>query len=170
MTVELWKDIPDYPYQVSNLGNVRRVTCDGFRDLVPQIGSRGYAQVGLSNNGRTRTVRVHKLVATAFLGDTPVGYEVNHVDTNKLNNRADNLEYLTHLDNVQHAVQHNLYRARHGENHYSCKLPDSVVQEIRVRYIDSKLSQRALASMYGVNQSQISRILSNKTRKKVSND
>lgn len=53
--------------------------------------------------GKKRMVLLHQLVAYTFLGQVPDGYEINHKDGNKDNNHIDNLEYVTHKENVKHA-------------------------------------------------------------------
>ena len=69
--------------------------------LDPHARCGGYYRVNI--NGRTRDV--HRLVAEAFLGQPKPGFEVNHKDGNKLNNHVSNLEWVTHLENVQHAYR-----------------------------------------------------------------
>lgn len=69
----------------------------------------GYLMLTLSKNGRKRSITVHKLVALAYLGERPPGdIHVNHKDGNKLNNRPENLEYVTRSKNCQHAVRNGL--------------------------------------------------------------
>lgn len=70
---------------------------------------------GLSKNGQ---VRVHKLVAAAYLGDGN-GLEVNHIDGNKANNNASNLEYVTSKENSMHAVEIGLIST--GAKHHNTK-------------------------------------------------
>ena len=101
---EIWKDIDGFvgKYQVSNYGNVRRV---GKRILKPQKRNHGYLSVWLYD-GHNNPIQasVHRLVAIAFL-DNPNGLsEVNHLDENKQNNRVDNLEWTSHIDNVRHGT------------------------------------------------------------------
>ena len=63
-----------------------------------------YLLIGLRRPGGGQcTTRVHRLVATAFLGPLPEGHETNHKDGDKANNRAGNLEYLTNSENQLHA-------------------------------------------------------------------
>lgn len=107
MEKEIWKDVtclgPQYPYhEASNLGRIRNKKTGII--LKPQINNRdGYYHVGVSGIGISKTVTVHKLVGETFLGDRPNGYDINHIDGNKKNNRVDNLEYCTRSDNVKHA-------------------------------------------------------------------
>lgn len=70
--------------------------------MVPQDNGYGYPQICMSKDGKPKTEKVHQLVAKAFLPN-PNGYtEVNHIDENKWNCRADNLEWCTRKHNVNH--------------------------------------------------------------------
>ena len=64
---------------------------------------RGYRQVVLTRNGKGSTIFIHKLVAAAFLGEAN-GREVNHLSADKSDNTLANLEYVTHAENIAHAV------------------------------------------------------------------
>lgn len=97
-----WKDIEGYEglYQISDRGFVRsldRIDCAG-RKLKGKIkravkDKNGYLQIRLSKNGITQTYKVHRLVARAFISN-PLEYpQVNHLDENKANNAAENLEW-----------------------------------------------------------------------------
>lgn len=112
---EQWKDIAGYEgiYQVSSLGKVRSLdrkvrTChNSFRTskgrlLAQRFQKNGYAVVSLYKNGKANTCRVHRLVASAFVGN-PFGYdEVNHIDENKRNNSSNNLEWCTRSYNCSY--------------------------------------------------------------------
>lgn len=108
---EEWQDIEGFIglYQVSNLGRVRSLDRNDSagrprKGRVLRPGTNfGYPFVNLSKNSENHVVRVHSLVAEAFLGPRPDGYQVNHKDCNKTNNRADNLEYVTHAENIRPA-------------------------------------------------------------------
>lgn len=72
--------------------------------VTPFIGSDGYYQVSRrrKSNGKQYHIRVHRLYATLFI-DNPNGYGyVNHIDSNKLNNSLENLEWTTNSKNVKH--------------------------------------------------------------------
>jgi hypothetical protein len=120
---EEWRVIAGFPnYSVSNLGRVRNDTTQ--RILRPGIGTNGYYQVCLYNQGRSATKPIHKLVATAFLGDSE-GREVNHKDINKLNCHLSNLEYCSHSENNQNRLS---YRGRVSE--YVDELSDNAIPYI----------------------------------------
>ena len=109
---EIWGDIPNYEnlYQVSNLGRVRsldRVVKNHlYKGKVLSPTSNGlYLKVGLSKNGKKRCMYIHILVAIVFLNfDISKGYEINHIDHNKLNNIVTNLEVVTHKENMNKAL------------------------------------------------------------------
>ena len=63
--------------------------------------------------------RVHRLVAHCWIGECPKGYEVNHIDGNKSNNKASNLEYVTSKQNKDHAV--NIGLVKIGKEHHNTK-------------------------------------------------
>lgn len=105
--MERWKPVAGWPaYEVSDQGRVRRA--DGRPRRTP-IGSNGYATVQLWAAGRPRNFLVHTLVAQAFLGPAPAGHEVNHIDGDKTNPAAANLEYVTRSQNMLHAVATGLF-------------------------------------------------------------
>ena len=72
--------------------------------LKPEITHNGYQRVGLYHNGKLYHKRVATLVAEAFIGKKPQGTEIDHWDGNKLNNKADNLRYVTHKENVNNPI------------------------------------------------------------------
>lgn len=115
MSIEIWKDILDFEgcYQISSLGNVKsldRVITTKFnvqqnmkgRLLKPKLSKDGYYQINLQYNGKSKHLRVHRLVAVAFIPNELNLPVVNHIDGNKLNNNVCNLEWCTPLDNNIH--------------------------------------------------------------------
>lgn len=91
-------------YSVSNIGNVRsHIGMSGGRILKPSLIGRGYYQVHLNIKTHVYDRLVHRLVAEAFIGPCPKGKEVNHKNGNRRDNRVENLEYVTHRENLLHA-------------------------------------------------------------------
>ena len=116
---EVWKDIDGYlGYQVSDLGRVRsfrnyhgNVTSE-FRILKMGVNKDGYYELDLrTNDHKHSTKRVHRLVAETFLGKRP-GLVVNHINGNKLDNRAINLEFVTAEQNSTLASEAGLYKTQ----------------------------------------------------------
>ena len=97
----MWKPIKDFEnYEVSDTGEVRNVKFN--RLLTPSPGAGGYMRVQLRKDKQSYQRYVHRLVAEAFLEGEG---EVNHIDGDRTNNKADNLEWTTHQQNVQHAFE-----------------------------------------------------------------
>jgi len=103
-----WKDIKGYEglYQVSDEGYVRRIYKDGKTKLLKNRPSANYYTVCLSNKCEKKTCAVHRLVAETFLQRPEGKTEVNHKDGDKLNNRVENLEWVTQQENQIHAIEH----------------------------------------------------------------
>lgn len=119
MNKEIWKPILNNHYEASSTGKVRRLKPSNStvvgRELKPFIlnGMRGnYLAVRTSINGKNSTATLHKLITLAFFGKRPNGLEVNHKDLNKMNNNISNLEYITRIENIKHAVVNGAYRVR----------------------------------------------------------
>lgn len=110
---EVWKDITDYEglYQISNYGRVKSLGNNKERkEKILKGGiSNGYCIVLLAINNIRKIYRVHRLVAIAFIENKENKLEVNHKDTNKLNNKIDNLEWKTSSENKRHAFENGLY-------------------------------------------------------------
>lgn len=102
---EVWKPIPNYEgfYEVSNTGKVRSVY-RYRRVLKPMISNTGYERVDLFKNKHRKQFSVHRLVAMAFIDNPNAKPFVNHKDENKLNNSADNLEWVSHVENCRYGT------------------------------------------------------------------
>lgn len=156
---ESWLSIPDFEgfYSVSNLGKIRRdISANNTFSgrILKQSKIRGYFRVDLFKNGIGKTIKVHRLVALAFLGKCHEGIQVNHIDGNKENNCSKNLEYVTPYMNTMHAVKLGL--KPRGERHFKSKLTYEKVLSIRAEYATGTVLQKDLAKKYGVNQTNIS--------------
>jgi len=149
---EVWKLIPDYQlYEVSNLGRVRNgkglILSSGF--------NKGYLYVGLNHNdGHRKNWRVHRLVATMFC-DTPKEDEdeVDHINGIKTDNRAINIRWIDRVSNA---------RAIYQRGTATKKLSMGDVEGIRKDLSEGILKQIDIGKKYGVGQSIISEIKTNK--------
>lgn len=88
-------------YTITSTGVVRNKKT-GNR-LFGNINHDGYLRVKLTNNGKSRSIFVHRLVAEHFLPNDDDTLEVNHIDENKLNNNIENLEWVDHTQNMRHS-------------------------------------------------------------------
>lgn len=99
MNTEVWKPVVGFEqfYEVSNMGNIRRKKSGRLRRInYAQI----YPTVLLSVNGKHKTLRVHRLVATAFLEPVQGKTHVNHKNGNHRDNRVENLEFVTQAEKI----------------------------------------------------------------------
>lgn len=125
--MEVWRDIPQYEgiYQASSHGNIR--TCEGKTTSNKRYETRHWKsrilkgkgdnpktgkRVSLWKDGKRSDWLVARLVATTFLGEPPVGFTVNHIDGNRMNNNIDNLEWLSRGDNIRHGFATGLYHSQ----------------------------------------------------------
>ena len=104
MKTEIWKDVKDYEglYQVSNLGRFKSLKFGKERILKGSKHLSGYISVVLFKDGKTKWISLHQLVAIAFLNHIPCGYKlvVDHINTIKTDNHLDNLQIITHRENL----------------------------------------------------------------------
>ncbi|MFZ4797061.1 MAG: NUMOD4 motif-containing HNH endonuclease [Bacteroidia bacterium] len=109
---EIWVDIVGYPefvgyVKVSNYGRVKSTVLGRHKkEKIRKFNYHrfGYLQMPLSANGKRKNIYVHRLVATSFIDNPFNKPDVNHKDGNKLNNNVENLEWVTHSENVRHAM------------------------------------------------------------------
>jgi hypothetical protein len=88
-------------YSISDSGEVRKDTTNYIMKLQIQ---QGYNHVTIQINGKPKRFRVHRLVAEAFIPNPENKPYVNHIDGNRQNNLAENLEWVTPAENTQHAI------------------------------------------------------------------
>jgi hypothetical protein len=147
-----WRSVSGWTgiYEVSDRGSVCRLLPGGRRRaLTPRRTRKGYLQVVLQSRGRAEAHYVAVLVAAAFIGAKPAGMQVDHKDADKRNNAVENLEYVTGPENMLRGAAKGLF-AR--------KLTSGEVTDIKRMYSEGS-TQRELARLFGINQSNVSRVI-----------
>jgi hypothetical protein len=158
-----WADVPGFPsYQVSRQGQVRSLKRG--RILRQFRGEDGYLHLNLWRDGRPKHHLVHRVVASAWLGGIPEGYQVNHKNGIKTDNRVENLEVVTPRENLRHARLLGLAPSLAGEGNYNAKLTAEQVREVR-RLRKEGFSVSQLARRFEVCEITIYSIVTRKTWK-----
>jgi hypothetical protein len=176
---EQWRVVAEFPrYSVSNLGRVKRLAherrnVNGSLVRVPEKFMKlrlapnnkypAYKAIAVDlrkEGGERKTVRVSRLVATAFIpnpGNLPV---VNHLDSNPTNNRADNLEWTTPKGNSQHCIKSGrAYTGdQKGTNNGRCKHSEEQIKEAKRLLAERKYSHQEIANITSMTRSAVSEL------------
>lgn len=170
--MEVWKSVPGYEglYEVSNLGRVRSLdhivknrysqALRHGRILAQAEDRAGYLQVHLSKKNVVATLKVHRLVALAFIGDPPhATAHVNHLDFSKDNNVMENLVWCTPKQNHRHAVDGGRLDASVSPKRAK-KLTVEIVLQIRAANANGEGGCRILARRFNLSPPTVQKILS----------
>lgn len=170
MINETWKDIEEFEgiYQISNMGNIRSIDrtiiCknNSLKFLKgkmkkPSSDKDGYQTIILHKNNKSYNKKIHRLVLNAFEKNNEE-LQVNRINGIKSDNRLENLEWVTPKENIEHCKRTGLNHSRIGENHYSSKLTENDVIEIRYLCENTNLKHREIAEMYDLSVGHISDI------------
>lgn len=131
MSDEKWHVIASFGegiFLVSSKGSVRRLKYQHvdkkgrvhkFKETSIKAHNRkGYLYVTMCYKGTSCQALVHRLVAEAFIPNPENKPEVNHIDGNKHNNCVDNLEWISHIENMYHAQTTGLLKHHKGSGHF----------------------------------------------------
>lgn len=161
---EVWKDIEGYEglYQVSNLGRVKSLErvkpngqCVPEKNKTPCLKGNGYLALQLYKDGKPKNYYIHRLVADHFIPNLEGKETVNHINGNKQNNSADNLEWCTYTENNKHAYKTGLNDENHRRNR---KGSISIAQyDCNMKLIATYPSIREAERQTGISSQSISR-------------
>lgn len=139
---EIWKDVDGYGgrYAISNYGRIKSYAQDRKNGKIKTgfFTAKGYKSFLLyDGNGGSKTYPIHRLVASAFIENPGNLPQVNHIDEDKTNNRADNLEWCTNDYNVNYGSRNE----RAGKSNECCPTTSTKVYSVDINgdreYYDS---------------------------------
>ena len=178
---EIWKPIKRFngQYLVSNTGKIKSVEAvivrtNGWKYtrkekvLTPTVNPSGYFSGAVSLMGKLISYLTHRIVAEEFLPNPENKPEVNHKDGKKTNNIVENLEWVTHSGNIQHAFDNGLIRPKVGSLNGMAKLTEEQVREIRSHAASCPgryYGRKELAEKYGVSECTIKEVVTRRKNK-----
>lgn len=170
---ELWKQAKGYSsnYFVSNLGRILTLTHHGGVSpaimkpaMTIQKAKRNRPYKILKTVMDGRSILVHRVVALTWVPNPKNHPQVDHVNGNTLDNRAENLEWVTGSENQIRSFKTGLRERKVGELNHKSRLTDRQVCEIREEWDTThKRSRRQLALEYGVSEACIKDVLESRT-------
>lgn len=152
---EAWKTIDGYGgrYEISSHGRLRS---GGKLIRKPSLNRGGYVRYIVHADKKYTTLLAHRLVLEYFVGASPSDkHEVNHINNIRTDNRPENLEWVTRLENAQHREKFG--KSAKGEGNGRAVLTWPLVRAIR-GFLAQGNTQKHLASRFGVSHQMISEI------------
>lgn len=156
---EIWKPLvtPYYDYtglySVSNLGRVWAIR---KKCIMKQYTTwNGRLEIGLTNPDFIKKERIHRLVAYVFIPNPDNLPQINHKDGNTKNNNVNNLEWVTHSENMLHAYKHGLISKKVGTNSVLSKYSEETIKCLIDDLKDTELSVPELSEKYKVSKGLI---------------
>lgn len=163
-------------YEVSDMGQVRsvdRIVPNGGgrfcsapgRLLSPRLQMHGYLCVTLRRGRAVRKIAsVHRLVAAAFIPNSDLAPNINHIDCDRANNVASNLEWCTQAENLAHMAKLGRASKHAAGKRPSCAcLTDEQVRQMRKQYLRGGTSHADISAQYGVSKKTVTNALNRRT-------
>lgn len=166
----MFKDVVGYEdyFQINEEGEVfskrsNRILCQnttpsGYKVISTRIGGR---------KGKCVLLRIHRLVAEVFVKNPENKPFVNHLDGNKANNSASNLEWCTDSENIRHALNTGLLIPLKGEEKPNVILTEENVREIRKLYVPKIFGKRKIAKLLGLPLGAVQSVITGRSWKHI---
>ena len=176
METEIWKKVPNYStYEVSSFGRIKTFNWKNHGTeaiMKPALDGGGYLRTMLKrDDGKTHTIKVHRIVGSTFILNPEDKPEINHKNGIRSDNRLSNLEWVTHAENIKDSFISGRSNNEGVKNPCS-KLTDDQVRDIRANYVHGRRSQHdagetktQIALRYNVSVGVIKKIIQNKSWK-----
>ena len=177
MQQEFWKpvigikgDLYDGYYEVSNLCRIKMLPrllrhSKGMRvskeKIVTGTNAHGYKVVSFKKDGIKKMKNIHVLVAEAFIyNPSPEKFKIiNHLNSDRADNRVENLEWCDHSRNAKHAIEAGKLKVTMGSSRSTAILNEDKVLAIKLLYKTGKFSHWKLANMFDIGKTTIQGII-----------
>ena len=113
--MEEWKIIEDYPdYMISNMGRVKSLNYNrtGKEKILKPSKNNGYYYLNLCKNGKPQKYKVHQLVGKYFIPNPDNKPFIDHINTDRTDNRVENLRWVTAKENCNNKLSIDNYKKR----------------------------------------------------------
>ena len=154
-------NLSDVNYKVFKEGRV--FSCKTGKEISQRPNKDGYATFTAGKKGKRTRIRTHRIVAQLFV-DNPNNYdEIDHLDCNRMNPAASNLEWVTHQENIRRAYARGNHEGRiTGEKNPKARLTESLVRQMRAEYSGGACI-KDIADRYGYAWSTVGNAVKAKT-------
>ena len=144
-------------YEISNFGNCRRLLKDGtYRNVKGSIMNKGYRYFQVGRKGKRQNFLFHQMVAKCFIGERPnlgCKVDIDHIDRNKLNNRLDNLRYVSHEENMKNQDRYRDDIKEQNKKKRACIITrKNEIDKIQSKIYYCSLCEVAFSSPYTLNK------------------
>ena len=120
----------------------------------------GYKIVNIGPYGKQKSYLVHRLVASAFIGAIPHNFHVDHLDCDKANNHASNLEIVSREENEMRAFING--RKLKGSAHGMAKYTEDQISNVKTAFSTGAFTRKELAKKYSVGYQTVCAVISEK--------
>ena len=160
---EFWRAVENTSerYWVSNVGRLLCTNWKGTgrkRVMVPSPDHKGYLRTMIKTDEGYKTVKIHRLVAKAWLPEQLGKTHVDHINSIKTDNRCENLAWVTQHENTMKAFDEGRFFTCSGEKNGCSKLNDDKVREIRRLFKEGK-TRKEIAPIFGVAPATVKNVI-----------
>lgn len=158
------KGFPGYYVTINGrvLSDVRSI----LKVMKPRKHSTGYPQAVLAKNGKPYYRYIHRLVLEAYVGPCPPGYQCDHINGIRHDNRLENLRWVTRKQNMRFISKRRGNNWNKGENHPAAILTNEIILEIRKLFSQGK-RQKDISDLFNLGQGYVSLIVNRKIWKHI---